>query len=143
MIYFQLAQLEGLSEFYAAITLNPGIKEILPTVSLGTLSNHITKETIKSELLVLDEATSFLDNENEYKIQKVLENLQGRLTIVIIAYRLSNISNADKIIVIDNGKIVESGSFITLLNKEPDYFRRMLGMKQDNKSYKLLTKEEK
>lgn len=80
----------------------------------------------KPELLVLDEATSSLDNENEYKIQKALENLQGRLTIVIIAHRLSTISNADNIIVIDNGRIVESGSFDTLLDKWDGYLKKML-----------------
>ncbi len=62
-------------------------------------------------ILVLDEATSALDTENEAKIQKALEELKGRMTIVVIAHRLSTIRNADQVIVLDNGSIIQNGEF--------------------------------
>ena len=80
----------------------------------------------KPKILILDEATSALDNENEYKIQSVIEKLKGKITIIIIAHRLSTIKNADKIIVVDNGKIVEEGDYSILSTKENGYFKNIL-----------------
>lgn len=59
----------------------------------------------KPSILILDEATSSLDTENELKIQKAIEGLQGKLTLVVIAHRLSTIEAADNILVIENGKL--------------------------------------
>ena len=72
-------------------------------------------------ILILDEATSALDSESEKAIQAALEVLiQGRTTFVI-AHRLSTIESADKIIVLDKGKIVESGSHDELLEAGGHY----------------------
>ncbi len=72
-------------------------------------------------ILILDEATSALDNESERKIQAALENvMQGRTTLVI-AHRLSTIENADLILVMDRGAIVERGSHQQLLDKNGVY----------------------
>lgn len=72
-------------------------------------------------ILILDEATSALDNESERLVQASLENLmQGRTTLVI-AHRLSTIQNADKIVVIDKGRIVEMGTHESLLEKGQVY----------------------
>ena len=68
-----------------------------------------------AKLLVLDEATSSLDNQSEMLIQEALEKLMAGRTTFIIAHRLSTVHNADKIIVLDNGKIVESGTHKELM----------------------------
>lgn len=71
--------------------------------------------------LILDEATSALDTESERHIQDALQALQKNRTSIVIAHRLSTIENADKIIVMDQGKIVEQGDHKNLLAKEGAY----------------------
>ncbi|MDQ3329025.1 MAG: ABC transporter ATP-binding protein/permease, partial [Chloroflexota bacterium] len=68
----------------------------------------------KPSLLILDEATSALDSENERRIQQAIEALHGDITILIITHRLSAIRGADIIHVLENGRVVESGSWDTL-----------------------------
>jgi subfamily B ATP-binding cassette protein MsbA len=70
------------------------------------------------QILILDEATSELDSGTEALIQDVLKRLKGRITIVIIAHRLSTIRNADRVVVLDEGRVVESGSPGELLERE-------------------------
>ena len=77
---------------------------------------------MKPQLLILDEATSSLDRENEKRIQESIETLHGNMTIVIIAHRLTTIRNADQIIVINNGKVVETGTWKELVSKENSRF---------------------
>jgi subfamily B ATP-binding cassette protein MsbA len=71
--------------------------------------------------LILDEATSALDTESERHIQDALQTLQKNRTSIVIAHRLSTIENADKIIVMEQGKIVEQGNHQTLLDKDGAY----------------------
>lgn len=66
------------------------------------------------ELLLLDEATSSLDTENELAIRSALSSLRGRTTILLIAHRLSTVSEADQIVVLDAGRVVESGTWAGL-----------------------------
>ena len=72
-------------------------------------------------ILVLDEATSALDSESEKFVQDALINLMKNKTSIVIAHRLSTIQNADKIIVLDNGKIIEEGKHKELMSKKGTY----------------------
>jgi ABC-type multidrug transport system fused ATPase/permease subunit len=72
-------------------------------------------------ILFLDEATSALDAETEAQISKVLDGLRGKMTVVLIAHRLSTVMHADKIIYLDQGKIVAEGTFGELKSKVPDF----------------------
>ncbi|MDR1132018.1 MAG: ABC transporter ATP-binding protein/permease [Oscillospiraceae bacterium] len=74
-------------------------------------------------ILVLDEATAFADPENEQKIQLALSELMKNKTVIIIAHRLSTVRGADKILVVDKGKIVEEGRHAALLNANGRYSR--------------------
>ncbi len=76
----------------------------------------------KPEILVLDEATSTLDNESEAFVKASLEKLRGGLTIIVIAHRLSTVLDADRIIAIDKGGIIEEGNPKQLLKKKDSYF---------------------
>ena len=72
-------------------------------------------------ILILDEATSALDNHSEAKVQEAIERLRKNRTAIIIAHRLSTIRNADRIVVLEKGKIVESGSHAELLKRGGSY----------------------
>jgi ATP-binding cassette subfamily C protein len=69
----------------------------------------------KPNLLVMDEATSALDAESESEIQKTLEEMRGRVTVVVIAHRLNTIQHADKVILLEDGKVTDSGTFKELI----------------------------
>ena len=74
-------------------------------------------------ILILDEATSSLDTEAEIEVQEALENLMRGRTTLVIAHRLSTIRNADRIVVLVNGEIVEEGTHEALLDKKGEYYR--------------------
>lgn len=74
-------------------------------------------------ILIFDEATSALDSESELHIQKALDNLRKGRTTFVIAHRLSTIENADLILVMDKGKIIESGTHAQLLASQSQYSR--------------------
>ena len=75
----------------------------------------------KTKIILFDEATSSLDNETQSEIQKAISNLKEEYTILIIAHRLSTIVNCDKIMVVENGKIIDQGSHNELLRKNNTY----------------------
>ena len=72
-------------------------------------------------ILVLDEATASLDSESEKLIQDAMKNLMQDRTCLVVAHRLSTIANLDRIVVLDNGKIVEQGTHLELLNQNGVY----------------------
>lgn len=82
----------------------------------------IARAIIKdAPIIVLDEATAFSDPENEYLIQKAFEKLMQDKTVIMIAHRLSTIRNANKIIVMENGRLIESGKHNDLIQKNGRY----------------------
>ena len=84
----------------------------------------------KPQLLVLDEATSSLDSETELKISKAIQNLKGKVTVVIIAHRLSTVRKADNVYYLEDGKIKASGSFeeVRKISPEFDQQAKLLGL---------------
>jgi subfamily B ATP-binding cassette protein MsbA len=76
--------------------------------------------------MILDEATSALDTESERLVQEALENMMKNRTSIVIAHRLSTIQNADQIIVMKQGKIVEQGKHQELLDKKGMYHKLVL-----------------
>lgn len=79
-------------------------------------------------ILILDEATSSLDSVTEKKIQQSLNKLMKNRTTIIIAHRLSTLSSVDRILVFDNGKIIEDGSHSKLIKKKNGHYARMWKM---------------
>ena len=75
-------------------------------------------------LLVLDEATSSLDADSEFKISQTLKKLHGKVTILVIAHRLSTVRDADEIIYLESGKVVASGTFDELRLQVPEFDRQ-------------------
>jgi len=82
----------------------------------------IARALIKNPpILILDEATSSLDTESEKNVQEAIEQLMKNRTVIVIAHRLSTINNADKIIVLDQGQIIDQGSHEELIEKNSLY----------------------
>ncbi|XP_014481055.1 PREDICTED: ATP-binding cassette sub-family B member 10, mitochondrial [Dinoponera quadriceps] len=80
----------------------------------------------KPKILILDEATSALDAESENFVQEALERaIRGR-TVITIAHRLSTIKNADKIVVLDGGRVAETGSYAELMALENGHFKKLV-----------------
>lgn len=75
----------------------------------------------KTKIILFDEATSALDNETQSQIQKAIDNLKDKYTIVIIAHRLSTIVNCDNIMILHDGKIVDKGTHKELLKSNKEY----------------------
>ncbi|MBX8828012.1 ABC transporter ATP-binding protein, partial [Ochrobactrum sp. SFR4] len=78
----------------------------------------------KAPILLLDEATSALDNDSEKRVQQALETIMKDHTTIVIAHRLSTVVNADKIIVMEAGNIVEEGRHADLITIENGVYAR-------------------
>ncbi len=89
----------------------------------------VARELFKQpNLLLLDEATSDLDTASEQHIQDSIDGLKGEITAVIIAHRLSTVQNADRVYVLDEGQVIEEGSYEELRVRENGEFREMVEM---------------
>ncbi|MDD2807025.1 MAG: ABC transporter ATP-binding protein [Patescibacteria group bacterium] len=88
----------------------------------------------KPAILILDEATSALDNESEVLIQKSIEGLKGKTTVIAIAHRLSTVKNSDRLIVLDNGNIVEMGNPDELLKNKNSYYYKVFNIRNDDQT---------
>jgi ABC-type multidrug transport system fused ATPase/permease subunit len=77
----------------------------------------------KPGLLIMDEATSALDAESEAEIQKALDSMRGKVTVVLIAHRLNTIQHADKVILVEAGQVKDSGTFKDLIARNPSVER--------------------
>lgn len=82
------------------------------------------------EILILDEATSALDNESEIKIQTVIESLKGRVTVLVIAHRLTTVRGSDKLLVLEDGHISEQGTPQELLKNRESYFSKIYNLRK-------------
>lgn len=79
----------------------------------------------RPKLIVFDEATSALDNESEAMIKKTIEDLKGDVTIIAIAHRLSTVMSSDKLLVLGEGRVLETGSPAELLSNKESYFYKV------------------
>lgn len=89
-----------------------------------------------TKIILFDEATSALDNETQSKIQKAIDNLKGKYTIIIIAHRLSTIVNCDKIFILEEGKISDKGSHQELI-KNNKYYKKLCDTELIEKNQKV------
>ena len=87
-------------------------------------------------IIILDEATASIDPENEHLIQSAISELTNGKTIIIIAHRLATIENADQILVVENGKIVEKGTHKELI-KHNGLYKRFIGIREEAEGWNI------
>ena len=109
---------------------NYEVQERGATLSMGQrqLVSFVRALVYDPDILILDEATSSIDPESEEIIQYAIEKLISKRTSIVIAHRLSTIRNADRVLVLDKGRIVENGNYDELLEIEDGYFRKLHDM---------------
>ena len=103
--------------------ISHGQKQLL-TIARTILSNK--------QILILDEATSSVDTRTEKIIQEAMDRLMEERTSFIIAHRLSTVRNADKIIVIDDGQIIEQGTHEELMEQKGYYYNTLNAQKRED-----------
>lgn len=108
----------SMPEGYATVIGERGVKLSGGQKQRLTIARALVKN---SPLLILDEATSALDSESERVVQQALENLMKSRTTIVIAHRLSTVIGADRILVMDNGRVVAQGKHEELLTTSPLY----------------------
>ena len=118
---YEAAEMVGARQFIEQLPggLDYNVRERGATLSVGQrqLISFIRAMVYNPEILILDEATSSVDTETEELVHKAIEKMMSGRTSIVIAHRLSTIQNADNILVLDHGKIVEQGTHDQLLKK--------------------------
>ena len=116
---------ERVTEMLKMVQMEPYAKRKPDELSGGQKQRVAIARAIlrKSPIIILDEATASVDVETERQIQKAINSIAGKRTIVAIAHRLSTIRNADLILVVENGSIAEMGDHAALLAKNGIYAR--------------------
>lgn len=114
--------IEGLPKGLQTIIGERGVK-----ISAGQRQRIMLARALarKPKILILDEATSALDNQSDMAIQKSIDNLRGKITILVIAHRLSTIMSSDRLLVLENGKIIEEGLPNELLRDKDTHFYKI------------------
>jgi ATP-binding cassette subfamily C protein len=120
----RLANLEGLIESLPE-GINTSIGKLKDNLSGGQIQRLGLARALYSKpgLLIMDEATSALDAESEAEIQKILDSMRGRVTVILIAHRINTIQHADKVILLENGQVVDTGKFKELISRNPSVER--------------------
>jgi len=129
-----LSFIEAFPEGFDTIVGERGVKLSGGQRQRVAIARAILKDPV---LLILDEATSALDSQSERLVQEALERLMKNRTTLIIAHRLSTIRHVDTIFVIQEGKIIESGSYDELENTEGGAFRQLLQLQYKKNSLSL------
>jgi ATP-binding cassette subfamily B protein len=119
-----------LQEFFNVLDAVPAVRDRPDAIDPGRLSGGqrqrvaIARAMLKNPpLLLLDEATSALDAESERMVQRALERLMSHRTVLLIAHRLATVRHADRIAVLDQGRIVALGPHDRLVQDSPLYAR--------------------
>lgn len=104
------------------------------TLSVGQRQRIMIARALarKPEILVLDEATSSLDSESELAIKETIEGIRKTVTLIVVAHRISTITNADDIIVLKSGNIIERGSPQEMLKDQNSYLSRMVHLQSSS-----------
>ena len=128
----QLAQIHDtilkMPKGYQSVVGERGVKVSGGERQRIAIASAILKDT---PILILDEATSALDSESETAIQKALQNIMKNKTVIAIAHRLSTLRNMDRIVVLEHGKIVESGAPQELLKHKSGKFSYLFNLQSD------------
>ena len=86
------------------------------------------------KIFLLDEATANIDSESEETVKQALENIQDGSTVISVAHRLSTIQHADQILVMNSGKVVQSGTHLALIKQDGDYRDLYLAQKEQEEN---------